>query len=40
MDLGTRLFTLLKGRRVGTDATGNIYYQERRQRPGRRLRRW
>ena len=40
MDLGTRLFTLLKGRRVGTDATGNIYYQERRQRPGHRLRRW
>ena len=39
--IGTRLFTMLKGRRVGADDQGNIYYEERR--PGRfdgRSRRW
>lgn len=40
MNIGTRLFTLLKGRSVGTDATGNVYYQERRPRPNMRSRRW
>ena len=40
MNIGTWLFTLLKGRRVGTDASGNVYYEERRPRPGYRLRRW
>lgn len=40
MNLGTWLFTMLRGRRVGTDAAGNIYYQERRPRPGMRDRRW
>ena len=40
MNIGTRLFTMLKGRSVGTDATGNIYYEERRARPGLRGRRW
>ena len=40
MNIGTRLFTLLKGRSVGTDAAGNIYYEERRPRPQRRIRRW
>ena len=40
MNIGTRLFTLFKGRRIGADATGNIYYEERRPRPGRRTRRW
>jgi NADH:ubiquinone oxidoreductase subunit len=40
MNLGTRLFTLLKGRSVGTDAAGNIYYEERRPRHDRRIRRW
>ncbi len=40
MNLGTWLFTLIKGRRVGTDAAGNIYYQERRPRPAYRTRRW
>lgn len=40
MNLGTRLFTLFKGRRVGVDAAGNVYYQENRPRPGRRARRW
>jgi len=40
MNLGTRLFTLLKGRSVGTDTAGNIYYVERRPRADRRVRRW
>ena len=40
MNIGTRLFTMFKGRRVGTDATGNVYYEERRPRPGHRTRRW
>jgi len=40
MNLGTRLFTMLKGRRVGTDAAGNIYYEERKPRRGERARRW
>jgi NADH:ubiquinone oxidoreductase subunit len=40
MNLGTWLFTLIKGRRIGVDADGNVYYAERRGRPGRRLRRW
>ena len=37
MNLGTWLFTRLKGRRVGADALGNVYYEERRPRPGHRL---
>lgn len=40
MNLGTRLFTLLKGRRVGADSFGNVYYEERRPRSGYRVRRW
>ncbi|CAH2604711.1 NADH:ubiquinone oxidoreductase 17.2 kD subunit [Rhodovastum atsumiense] len=40
MTIGTRIFTLLKGRQVGTDASGNVYYEERRVRTGRRTRRW
>jgi NADH:ubiquinone oxidoreductase subunit len=40
MNLGTWLFTKLKGRRVGVDAIGNVYYAERRARRGHRLRRW
>jgi NADH:ubiquinone oxidoreductase subunit len=40
MNLGTWLFTKRKGRRVGSDAAGNVYYQERRPRPGLRARRW
>ncbi len=41
MNLGTRLFTLLRGRRVGTDGAGNIYYEDKRSRAGgRRVRRW
>jgi NADH:ubiquinone oxidoreductase subunit len=40
MTIGTRLFTLFKGRPVGTDAAGNRYYEERRPRSGMRARRW
>jgi NADH:ubiquinone oxidoreductase subunit len=40
MNLGTWLFTMMKGRRIGADAAGNVYYTERRPRPGHRLRRW
>ncbi len=40
MNLGTWLFTRLKGRRVGADSLGNVYYEERRPRPGYRKRRW
>jgi NADH:ubiquinone oxidoreductase subunit len=38
--LGTVLFTLAKGRLVGTDPDGNRYFTERRPRPGLRARRW
>jgi NADH:ubiquinone oxidoreductase subunit len=40
MNIGTRLFTMLKGRRVGSDDAGNVYYEERRPRTGLRPRRW
>ena len=40
MNIGTRLFTLLKGRRVGSDGAGNIYYEEKRPRSPTRTRRW
>jgi NADH:ubiquinone oxidoreductase subunit len=40
MNFGTWLFTLCFGRLVGTDATGNRYYEERRARRGKRRRRW
>ena len=40
MNIGTRLFTLLRGRQIGRDADGNIYYEERRGRSGWRRRRW
>jgi NADH:ubiquinone oxidoreductase subunit len=41
MTLSTWLFTRLRGRQVGTDSVGNIYYEERRPRPGTlRNRRW
>lgn len=35
-----RLFTLLRGRHVGTDAMGNRYYSGRPRRGTRRERRW
>jgi NADH:ubiquinone oxidoreductase subunit len=40
MNLSTRLFTWLKGRRVGADGDGNTYYEERTARRGLRQRRW
>jgi len=40
MNLGTWLFTKLRGLQVGTDSAGNIYYQERKPRAGLRNRRW
>ena len=40
MNLGTWLFTLFKGRRVGADAYRNTYYEESRGRSGHRRRRW
>jgi NADH:ubiquinone oxidoreductase subunit len=36
-----RLFTWRRGEKVGTDASGNIYYKDRKAAgPGRRERRW
>lgn len=40
MSIGTRLFTYFRGRPVGTDLTGNRYFEEKRVRPGQRARRW
>lgn len=40
MNIGTRIFTWLHGRRVGSDAEGNIYYTERRPMGRIRPRRW
>jgi len=41
MNISTWLFTKLKGREVGTDASGNRYYEEKRRSGGRpRIRRW
>ena len=31
---------MFKGNRVGQDGAGNVYYEERRPRPGYRIRRW
>jgi NADH:ubiquinone oxidoreductase subunit len=41
MNIGTWLFTKLNGRQLGSDDSGNIYYEEKRPRPGGlRSRRW
>ena len=40
MTIGTRLFTLLHGKLVGTDGQGNRYFVERKAVKGRRARRW
>jgi NADH:ubiquinone oxidoreductase subunit len=40
MTLGTWLHTRFHGRRVGTDADGNVYYEERSPTSGQRSRRW
>jgi len=38
--LGTILYTMTKGRKVGTDQDGNSYYIERSAPKGRRAKRW
>lgn len=41
MNIGTWLYTKLKGRQVGSDMMGNTYYEERKPNPGYgRTRRW
>jgi NADH:ubiquinone oxidoreductase subunit len=40
MDIGTSLFTRLSGRKVGTDAYGNTYYEHKRAPASGRRRRW
>jgi NADH:ubiquinone oxidoreductase subunit len=41
MSIGTRLHSLLHGRKVGTDAQGNRYFEEKTKRHGSvRQRRW
>lgn len=40
MSIGTRIFSALNGRRVGTDTFGNIYLEERRAPKTRRPKRW
>jgi len=40
MNIGTRIFTLFNGRRVGRDRYGNSYYEMRRAKAGARIRRW
>jgi NADH:ubiquinone oxidoreductase subunit len=38
--LVTRLNTWLNGRRIGQDAAGNVYYEDKRRRHGAPSRRW
>jgi NADH:ubiquinone oxidoreductase subunit len=40
MDIGTRLFTWLRGKRVGQDAYGNRYYEGGRGTTSGKKRRW
>ncbi len=40
MDLGTRLYTWLRGELVGEDGFGNRYFRDRKTARGRRERRW
>ncbi|WP_374375765.1 NADH:ubiquinone oxidoreductase subunit NDUFA12 [Dongia sp.] len=40
MSIGTRLFTMIYGERVGSDEFGNTYYVDRRTKGGKRERRW
>ncbi len=40
MNIGTRIFTWLHGRAVGSDGDGNIYYEDKTVRGGVRTRRW
>ncbi|PZP85247.1 MAG: NADH:ubiquinone oxidoreductase subunit NDUFA12 [Azospirillum brasilense] len=38
--IGTRLFTLVYGRKVGQDEFGNRYFEQRRAAKGEKARRW
>ena len=40
MTIGTRIFTWLKGERIGRDEAGNRYFREKSAPAGRRERRW
>ena len=40
MTFGTKLFTMMRGELVGTDAEGNRYYQDKRLIAGQRRKRW
>ena len=40
MNIGTRIFTWLRGRQVGRDAVGNIYYEDNRAAGSGLPRRW
>jgi NADH:ubiquinone oxidoreductase subunit len=40
MTLGTRIFTWLYGRKVGSDSYGNLYYTEKTIPTNRRAKRW
>lgn len=40
MITGTKIYTWLLGRSVGEDEFGNRYYEERKGKPNRRVRRW
>jgi len=40
MDIGTKIFTWLNGREVGSDAAGNRYFTEKRTRATGRAKRW
>jgi NADH:ubiquinone oxidoreductase subunit len=40
MNIGTRLHTWLSGRLVGRDGEGNVYYEDKKLRPGLHRRRW
>ena len=40
MELGTWLYTKLRGKKVGEDTLGNVYYRSSRRRAGNREERW
>lgn len=40
MDIGTRIFSWLNGRKIGRDADGNTYFEDKRGKLGDRVKRW
>ncbi len=40
MSIGTKLYTFLKGKKVGEDDFGNAYYEERSAKSGAEAKRW